>query len=70
MPQHPLLKKAPPADDDEEAPTVSLIEPATEPLYELRKAQPKLSKQDGLFWGGRSGTAVLQFLVRTLLLIW
>ena len=56
-------------DEDEEAPTASLIEPPSTPAYEARPPHARHSKHEGLFWGGRAGPMRLIFLVRTLLLV-
>lgn len=56
-------------DEDEEAPTASLIELPSTPPYEARPPQARHSKHEGLFWGGRTGPMRLIFLVRTLLLV-
>lgn len=56
-------------DEDEEAPTASLIELPSTPPYQARPPQPRHSKHEGLFWGGKSGPMRLIFIVRTLLLV-
>lgn len=70
-PRHPLLKPSPRSrSHDEEAPTSALLSPADALApYELRKAKPKASKHEQLFWMGRKGPALLVFLMRILMLL-
>lgn len=70
-PPHPLLKRAPPANaDDEEAPTTALLlESAASPAYEFRNPTKSRSKHETLFWFGREGPGLLVWLMRVQMLL-